>query len=167
MSAMIKIVREVFERSLSDVHRPHPFAFERVGFLWGRVAPLDSGKLVMINDYTPVSDTEYINDATVGARIGAAPIRMALQRALKTGEAVFHFHVHSHRGLPTLSRTDASEMAPLIASFNAVTPTAIHGALIASTDSAGAWVWPAHTRQPYQVDSVSVVGFPAAIWRAA
>jgi hypothetical protein len=167
MKVGIRIARQVFDEALGDVLRPHPFALERVGFLWGRFAPAESSCLVLLNDYTLVPDDEYVDDSTVGARINGAAIRAALQRALTTGEAVFHFHVHSHNGPPGLSRTDSSELARLMPSFTAVSRAAVHGAIIGSIDSASGWVWPAHTRGAEQATSVSVIGFPTTVWRAA
>jgi hypothetical protein len=167
MSFAVRILRGVFERALDDVRRPHAFALERVGFFFGRVAPSKSNTLVLLNDYTPVQDAEYIPDDRVGARINSTAIRTALQRALTTSEAVFHFHVHSGHGLPGLSRTDASELGRLMPSFGNVAPAAVHGAIIANVDCAGAWLWPERGLQPERATSVSVVGFPTSVWRAA
>ena len=84
--------------------RPHPFAAERVGFLACRAGRLDGGGIVILAaDYDPVADEDYVDDLRVGAMMGPAAIRKALQRAYNDGRgdlSLFHVHMHEHSGLP-------------------------------------------------------------------
>lgn len=164
MTCEVKIARAIYERARQDVGRPHEFALERVGFLFGRSTWLgDHQGLILINDFTPVADEDYVPDETAGARINGKSIRAALQRALDRDESVLHFHMHHRRGRPSLSRIDANELERLIPSFGHLVPTQTHGALVASPDSASAWVWMQGRREA--VRGVAVVGFPTEVWR--
>lgn len=65
-----------------DLHRLHAFAAERVGWLVCRAGRLaDGGLVILASGYDAVADEDYVNDPSVGARIGPAAIRKALQRA--------------------------------------------------------------------------------------
>jgi hypothetical protein len=167
MNYTIRIARRAFESARSEVRRPHAFAYERVAFLWGRTSLLGPSEcLVLLHDFTPIEDNHYMADDTVGARIGSVAIRAALGRVLETGESCFHFHVHPHHGRPQLSRTDAVELEHLIPTFVSGAPTAVHGALIASADSANAWVWRREAAGRAEACTVASVGFPTEIWRS-
>jgi hypothetical protein len=124
-----------------DLHRPHPFALERVGFLCCRQSGVPSGRLLLAYKYVPVCDDHYIRDDSVGARFDAAAIRMGMQLALAENAAVFHLHLHSHVGLPRFSRVDTREMSALMPCFVNVCPIRLHGALVLSEDRACARVW--------------------------
>ena len=166
MNYTIRIARRAFERARNDVVRPHAFAYERVAFLWGRTAPIAPNEyLVLLHDFTPIEDSQYVADDTVGARIGSVAIRAALGRVLETGESCFHFHVHPHHGRPQLSRTDAVELDHLIPTFVSGAPKAVHGALIASADSANAWAWRREAGRT-GASTVALIGFPTEIWRS-
>ena len=166
MNYTVRIARSVLEPARSDVARPHVFALERVGFLWGRTAPLGaSATAVLINDFTAVPDEEYIDDSGMGACINGSAIRTALARVLQTGESCFHFHVHDHTGVPHLSRTDSMELDGLLRTFVTAAPKAVHGAMIASVDAANAWVSSPGPLERYPVERIAVIGFPTTVWK--
>jgi hypothetical protein len=166
MNYTVRIGRSVLESAHSDLNRPHAFALERVGFLWGRTALLGAAATaVLINDFTAVNDEDYIDGTEMVACINATAIRTALARVLETRESCFHFHLHAHSGIPQLSRTDARELDPLLRTFVSAAPNAVHGALIASLDAANAWVSSRGSLGGCPVESVSVIGFPTTVWR--
>lgn len=167
MNYTIRIARSVFERARGDVRRAHAFAYERVGFLFGRTASIGREEaVVLLNDFSGVHDDQYLEDDTVGARIDSTAIRSALARILETGESCFHFHIHGHQGRPCLSRTDATELDRLVPTFVSGAPEAVHGALIGSLDAASAWAWRRHGMNRTQARTVALVGFPSEIWRS-
>jgi hypothetical protein len=167
MTSQLRIPRVLYERARQDLHRSHSFAFERVGFMYGRAAAAMKTNLVLMSDYEPIDDDSYLKDRLVGARINGAAIRHAMQRALDTGESVFHVHVHDHRGEPRFSHIDKQELDRLVPSFGHVAPSIPHGALLLSSDRGVARVWPPAGASPEYAEQVSVVGYPISMWRSA
>ena len=88
MPITIHLPRGLYQGVLADLRRPHAHAAERIGFLYGRLAP--GGPLVVMTRYLPVLDDQYVVDDTVGARINGDAIRAAMQGVLDTGDGVFH-----------------------------------------------------------------------------
>ncbi len=140
MPITIHLRESLYQRILADLRRPHAHAAERIGFLYGRLAPGDE-PLVVMTRYLPVLDEQYVVDDMVGARINGDAIRAAMQAVLDTGDGVFHTHMHEWPGTPAFSRTDAAELPRLIPAFRAVGPTEATGLFLLSPDSAIADVW--------------------------
>src|SRR4051812_1604321 len=99
-----RITTDLLAALRADLRRPHAFAAERVAFVFGRQALTPSGPLVILVSFLPVDDNDYEDDASVGARIGAAAINKGLRRAAALQVAAFHVHAHEHRGRPWFSR---------------------------------------------------------------
>jgi hypothetical protein len=145
MTVVIEMQRTLRDNALSDLRRPHAYAAERIGFLYGRLASKDV-PLIVITRYVPVADEHYVNDYTVGARISGDAIRGAMQEVLETGDGVFHTHLHEWPGVPGFSRTDEDELPKLIPAFRAVGPNQPTGLFLFSPDSALVAVWLPHTK---------------------
>jgi len=161
MSIHIKLPRPLFDRMQHDLSRPHPFAAERVGFLYVQLGSGEANSwLVLGADYVPVADEHYLKDMTVGARISGEAIRSTMQRVLNTGEGVFHVHRHDHRGRPWFSRVDLAELRRLVPSFRNVGPKAVHGTLLLSLTETTALVWLPGYQEPIGVTRISIVGQP-------
>lgn len=131
-----RIPQRLHRQMLDDLRRPHPFAFERVGFLYTTSVKMpDKTILIIATEYTPVEDTHYINDYSVGAKINSDAIRTAMQRSLKNQTGCFHVHIHDHRGKPTPSRTDIKSLPGVVESLCNIAPDEANGYLILSRDS--------------------------------
>lgn len=161
----MRLPRPLYQEALADLKRRHPFAAERVGFLFVRVGSTDGAVLLLGCGYAPVADAEYVEDLGVGARINSTAIRSAMQRVLDTRQGVFHVHLHEHRGAPRFSWVDTREHGRLVPSFQAVGPKSVHGALVFSLNGAGAVAWPADALDPVVVDRISVVGYPLSLMK--
>lgn len=144
----------------NDLHRAHPFAAERVGFLSCRTAATDDGLLVIAASYHPVADEDYIDDLSVGAMMGPAAIRKALQISLTSGASMFHIHMHEHRGLPRFSPTDLRENAKFVPDFFNVSPRVPHGAIVLSYDEMIGLCWLSKQSRPQAISLCSSVGAP-------
>jgi len=145
----------------NSLMRPHPFAFERVGFIFTKLSRSnDAGKIILVTAYESVPDDDYIKDPSVGARINSAAIRRAMQRVLNTGEGAFHVHIHDHDGVTGPSYTDRQELRPMMQSIRNASPQGVHGLLILSRDAAYAEALIPKTSQFRTVEKISVVGFP-------
>ena len=137
MSCVVRVPEALTERVRADLRRPHPFAFERVGFLHARVSRVDNSNwLVLPYAFYAVPDGQYIRDDLVGARIDGASIRTQMERALESGVTVVHVHLHEHRGRPRFSSTDREGHGPLLRALHNAESNVPHGAMVLSQDSA-------------------------------
>lgn len=155
----LRIRHDLLASILADLRRPHPFAMERIGYLCCSQSDLPSGPLLLAYRYEPIEDEHYIEDETVGAKFDSGAIRKGMQLALSEQAAMFHVHVHPHRGVPRFSRVDEREMSALMPCFVNVCPDLLHGAIVFSADRACARVW----GRPYppagaRVDRITSVG---------
>jgi hypothetical protein len=160
----LRIPRQIEREMRESLMRPHPFAAERVGFVftkWSRSK--DGGKIILVCGYESIPDDDYINDPNVGARINSAAIRRAMQRALTTREGAFHVHVHDHGGAPGPSYTDRQELRPVMQSIRNASPNAVHGLLILSRDAAWAEALVPGCQSLQGIENISVVGFPMVV----
>lgn len=163
----LKITDGLLGRITDDLVRPHPFAFERVGFILCRPARLEpNGWILLAWDYHPIADDDYIEDDSVGAMMGPAAMRKALQVAYNQPFSVVHIHRHEHAGTPQFSKTDSTESARFLPDFWNVRPNLPHGAVIFSRDSACGFVWEPAIRARVLLNEISVVGAPLSVIRA-
>ena len=166
MTPQLRFIRSLFDEMVHDLRRPHPFATERVGFAYGRLANAHSEwPLILIARYVPLADERYVPDDTVGARIDSEAIRSGMQGVLKHNEGCFHVHLHDWPGRPAFGHTDRAELPRVASSFRNVGQKYGHGLLLLSSDSAHAEVW-----MPGKRDAVSarinIVGFPMSLIEA-
>jgi len=160
---------DLLESVRADLRRPHPFAAERVGFLLCRAGLLDcGGAVVLAAGYHAIEDGDYLEDPRVGAMMGPAAIRKAMQRAYNGGAqdiALFHVHMHDHLGLPGFSRVDVTESMKFVPDFFNAVPLMPHGAIVLSADRAIGLCWRARTVKPIPIDRFSTVGAPLRAWK--
>ncbi len=159
---------KLLDKVRADLSRPHPFAAERVGFLFARLANAGAAEpLVLITDYEPLADERYIDDPRSGARIDSQAIRGAMQGVLDRGKGGFHVHMHHWPGRPMLSRMDAEEIPRVVTALRRVGPGHAHGIVLLHDEECAAWVWLPGKDRAIEAESVSVVGFPTKIFRGA
>jgi hypothetical protein len=155
---VFKIDRQLWRQVQQDMDRPHPFAFERVGFFSCKPAALDDGVLLLPDDYHPVADVDYEDVRGYGAMMGPGAIRKALQIAYGANVSMVHVHRHDHRGVPAFSRTDIRENGKFVPDFFKVRPQLPHGAVVMSHDAMIGEVWEPNTLQRRPIDEVALVG---------
>ncbi|WP_232288900.1 hypothetical protein [Burkholderia oklahomensis] len=149
MTANITIPEELLKQIHEDLHRTHPFAGERVGFITCRSSRVNDAWQLTAMQYEAVADGEYIDDPTVGASVSGAAFRRLMMRAHAEPLSVFHVHRHDHRGTPNFSPVDRRENARFVPDFLTVRPELPHGAVVLSYDDARAHVWdPLESEQP-------------------
>src|SRR5713226_3783448 len=162
MKVIVKLTGALHAEILRDLTRRHPFAAERVGFVSARIGTLvDDGRLILLTRYHSIPDDEYVNDPSVGARIGSAAITWAMQAAYHgrpQREGVFHIHLHGHRGETGMSGVDNREIPPMIPGFQSVGRDAVHGFVILSLDHGSTWVWLPGDQEPSQAVDMAVIG---------
>lgn len=168
--AEIRLLRSVYDAIRQDIARPHAFAWERIGFAYGKLGNFTGDEpLVLLHQYEPIPDEQYVEDESVGARIDGEAITAAMQNVLDHKAArvgAFHIHVHDHAGPTGLSKTDRAEIPLLIPSFKSVGKEAAHGLIIFSHDHAMSWVWLPGKQEPVVASRIVVVGAPLSIFEA-
>ena len=165
MQVIVKIPRHLLERALIDLHRPHAFASERVGFFWTRTSNTRSGVLVHCVNYSPVADDHYIRDDRVGVRIGPDAIRVAMGRALRESCGQLHVHSHGTSGLPHPSSVDTSELPGVANSLRNANGKQAHGWVILGHEDAWSELSLPDCPDVITCAHVSVIGFPTRINR--
>lgn len=163
MSAHIRLLKSLYERALTDLRRPHPFASERVGFLFARIGTAaDATHIIFPLDYVSVPDDQYLptTDFEIGAEISSEAIRDTMQRVMSTGEGAFHVHLHEHLGCPRFSNVDMKDLPLLVRSFQHASPASAHGGFLFSKDDCMATVWLPGQSSPFPAAKITVVGYP-------
>lgn len=168
MTILFRARKTLLDNVRRDLERRHAFAGERVGFLTCRPARLDNGGLlIVVADYEPVADDDYVNDRSAAAVMGPTAIRKAMQRAFNGGAgdlSLFHVHMHNHRGIPGFSRIDLREDRKFVPDFFNVAPSFPHGAIVLSHNKAAGLCWTARGEEPRAVTRFEVVGAPFRFW---
>lgn len=168
MTVAIKMTGRLYDEIRRDLERPHAFAHERVGFVFGRVSTGDAGgKLVLLTRYHAIPDKQYINDPTVGARIGSDAMTWAMQAVYHgrvAREGLFHVHLHGYKGETGMSRTDRDEIPPMMPGFQSVGRDAAHGIIILSLDHGSAWVCLPGDATLVPCSNIAVVGAPVQVF---
>jgi hypothetical protein len=168
MMVQIRMTGALYDRIHQDLARPHPFAAERVCFAFGRMGTLaDDGRMVLVTRCHSIPDDQYIEDETVGARIGSDALTWAMQAVYHgrpNREGIFHVHVHPHAGSTGMSRTDAREIPKLMPGFQSVGKEAAHGIIILSRDHGAGWVWLPGRKDAIAAKTISVIGKPLGVF---
>jgi hypothetical protein len=159
-----KATRSLLQSIRRDLARPHPFAFERVGFVAASISASKEELLVLAQEYRPVLDEDYLDDPTVGAMMGPEAIRKALQWALSQNVGLFHIHSHGGRGRPGFSRIDLREQARFVPSFFQVAGRCAHGAIVLSNTQSAGNIWMNEDVPPRPIDTFTEVGAPLSKW---
>lgn len=169
MKIAFKMTDVFMQKIRADLKRPHAFAAERVGFIACNVSQLpENGLIILAKEYHSVADEDYLNDWSVGAMMGSAAIRKALQVAYSANMSMFHVHVHEHLGCPRFSRTDIRESEKFIPDFWNVQPELPHGTLLLSHNSAIGLCWIPDKPSIVPITDITVTGSPLTrFWRKA
>jgi hypothetical protein len=161
-----KITSSLDRKIRYNLQTKHKFAAERVGFIACKVAEIEGdGLVILAKDYYPVADEDYIDDLSVGAMMGPAAIRKALQIAYKENMCMFHVHMHEHRGIPRFSKIDLRESAKFIPDFWNVRPKLPHGTMVFSHNAASGLCWIPEPKNILPITDITVTGSPLSrIW---
>jgi hypothetical protein len=165
MKTEIKLTSRLYTEIIRDLTRHHPFAAERVWFVFGRIG--SSGQLILLNRYHSIPDDQYMNDPSVGARIGAEALTWAMQAVYQgrsTREGIFHIHLHGNKGETRMSGVDSREIPKLLHGFQSMGRDAAHGIIILSLDHGSGWVWLPGNNEPSRVYIINVIGVPIGVF---
>jgi len=169
MTVIFRARGDLLRMVRDDLHRPHAFAAERVGFLLCRAGQFtDGGLAILAADYDPVRDMDYLDDPRVGAMMGSAAIRRALEHAYNSGKqniGIFHIHMHNHSGRPGFSHIDLAENKKFVPDFFNAAPAMPHGAIVLSRDEAVGQCWRHRHANPDPINRFVSVAAPLQIWR--
>ena len=160
MRTVLKIDGSLLSEIRFDLSRPHPFAYERVGFLRAGAASTPGGLLLTVRDYAPVDDADYEYAPGVGAKIGSNAMRKAVQSAYRPAAALLHVHTHGGRGRPAFSNVDLKSAQEFVPGFFESTPRMPHGLLVLSDNSASGLIWLDPAKAAVPVNSFVSIGAP-------
>ncbi len=160
----LRLPSALYEGVAADIRRPHPFAYERVGFLLTRRMSSALGSILVAHSWHSVPDDGYLEATDVGARISRRTIRDVLRRCLEEDVGAFHVHFHEHHGPPGPSEPDERTFQELTPALVGAAPRQGHGAVIFSLDAAHARTLTPEGGEPV---TVVVVGQPLRIWRTS
>ena len=160
-----KMNEQLFLDIQQDLHRQHPFAFERVGFIGAGLALHGSHCTLLAHSYVPVADEDYLDDPSVGAMIGPNAMHKAMAWAFEKNIALFHIHSHGGRGIPGFSGVDISESNKFIPDFFKVRPEKPHGAIVLSNTHAFGRVWLTSSSTPQAIGEFHLIGARTSKWR--
>jgi hypothetical protein len=160
----LRIPRTLFEEILKDLRREHEFAFERVGFLFGKTKRFENEmSIVFLNEYRPVSDKNYIRDSSVGARINSNAITEAMGITFEGKKSSFHTHLHDFEFdnvMPQFSMVDKDELPPIAKSAISFSRDQAHGIIVLSGNSINALVFLDGETAPIVPSQITIVGYP-------
>lgn len=159
MKVTVRITEKLYKQILEDLRRPHPIAYERVGFIFAKLGRISKDELlILFCNYGQLCDDNYVLDESVGARINSAAISSAMQKILDFYQGAFHVHLHDFPGKPRPSQIDIAGIFPMIPSFQAVGPTLPHGVLLLGRDNAICYVWMPGSKEPTLAEKITIVG---------
>jgi len=156
----LRTPQSIHQEMRSDLRRPHPFAFERVGYVFTKPAGVS---VLVVTGYESIPDQFYIKDSSVGARIDHRAIALAMKRADKNKEGILHSHIHNKSGLPIFSRDDRADHPNFLRSFRNASPGMTHGFLLLSADKMMARVWPPQHESPIDIFRYTIVNLPLSL----
>lgn len=166
MSAIVRLRRDLFDTIVADLCRPHPFALERVGFLYGKLARALNLRIVIPFDYVPVPDEQYLDEPDAAATINADALFGAHQRTRRTQDCCLHVHMHPGDGPTWFGTTDLTTLRRIGPSLQRMAKTAAHGGLVLTGSTVSSLLWLPGNAEPSRV-RVSIVGFPTSLrWRS-
>jgi hypothetical protein len=161
MKITFKITHSLFKIICEDLHRPHPFAAERVGFIACRFGLLPQNHLLILaHDFLQVRDDNYINDCRYGALIGPKGFSKAFDFAFKNEVGIFHVHLHPQNGQPRFSAIDKREMTKFVPDFFNVRPHLPHGGLVFSFNSIAGQCWIRQNTHSIPINNFYIIGAP-------
>ena len=165
MRIVLKITRNLLRSIRLDLIRPHPFAYERVGFISANFSSASANLWILAREYRPVADADYLNDRSVGAMMGPEAIRKALQWARSDSVGLFHVHTHGGTSLPGFSGIDLREQTKYVPNFFQLAPQCAHGALVLSDKFAYGRIWLDGDKPPEIITDFIELGVPINKWR--
>lgn len=164
MKVHFKITDTLLNQILDDLRRPHPIAFERVGFVACGGGLTSDGLILVARSFHPVHDEDYESDSFVGAKINSRAIQRALALVYAKSHVMLFVHEHAHQGTPAPSKVDQDCWNELIPNFWHVRPELPHGALVLSQDRAMGLLWVPKQPRPLPITDFSVVGRQLQRW---
>lgn len=164
MDIKVRMTAAMHQRVLQDLRRHHEHATERVGFFFFQKKALPNTTIVIINKYISVSDEDYEEDETVGARINGKAIKSAMQEIINSQCGCLHVHLHDIPGKPQFGITDMQELPHVVQSFVNADPSQIHGLFLLSEDSVHVCLRIPGEDIFMEPNLVEIVGYPTKLF---
>jgi hypothetical protein len=164
MKIRVRLLQSLMQEIHTDLARPHPFAYERVGFLTCGAAYAGDDLLLVGHRWHVVADDDYVDDPGAGATIGGAAFRRIFELIYREPQALLHIHMHDHGGRPHFSHTDEESMREFVPGFFNACRAYPHGALVLSHNSGAGSIWLDADSAPREIERIDVIGVPLLRW---
>lgn len=158
-----KITDQLFSEIQGDLHRPHKFAFERVGFVGAGLALHGHHCTMLAHSYAPVADEDYLNEPCFGAMMGPNAMYKAMAWAFEQRVALLHIHAHVGGGIPGFSDIDIRESNKFVPDFFKVRPEMPHGAIVLNDARAFGRIW-LSPKTPRPIVQFHIIGEHSRKW---
>lgn len=128
---------ELLNEAAKDLSRPHPFAFERVGYLLGEI----KDEILILNEWMSFEDFYYEENEEVGARIGFEGMTLLIKKVFNSKKHFFHTHLHEFQAIPSFSGVDMRSLLEVTPSLFDFSGTGPHGAFLIGRESSKLIFW--------------------------
>lgn len=155
-----KIPSSLVETIHVNFSTPHPFAYERIGFITVGFGVQTNGVVGVAQSYYPVKDEHYIPDEYIGAAYNDQAIRDITSLAYQLQTGIFHIHAHYGSKRLQFSEVDEESASSLIPSLFSYSPNALHGVLLVNEESISGRYWKSASDGPHTIDKIVSVGHP-------
>ena len=162
-----KITSALRDQIIADLHRSHPFAFERVGFVGAGLSIDGDCCTVLAHSYRPVEDNDYVDDKSVGAMMGPDAMFKAMAWAHEESVGLFHIHSHGGAGIPGFSGVDIRESDKFVPDFFKARPERPHGTIVLSNTHAFGRIWLSRQAPAQRIDEFHIVGPCTRKWKTS
>jgi molybdopterin/thiamine biosynthesis adenylyltransferase len=164
-NVFVRIPEILLSEIKAQLRLPHPSAFERVGFCFGKsFQTINDDWIVVLNTFHPVRDMHYLPAEDVGARISGDALTEAFQHAYSNRLSLFHIHLHDFGvGMPGFSTTDIKSGYEILDSFKDYVVNQVHGIIVLNGEMANCIVLPPRGIFPQKANQFSIVGKRLAI----
>ena len=131
------INKDTFSLAIEKLSSPHPFAYERVGYILGSY---EKG-ILYLDDWLSVSDDLYEENDQVGARISREGMLWLMKKAFSLKKTFIHAHIHDFQINPVFSYIDEQSAKEVSKGLISITDVRPQGAIVIGKEFSRLKLW--------------------------
>lgn len=148
MNSLVKIPKAIFDQAVHDIEKPHPIAYERIGYF---LATANENSSFLIKEWYSMPDEFYENSDSVGALINQQGMKFLMTLALKHKLSIFQFHKHDFQEKPTLSHVDLKSLNEIVPALFRFGTKHGHGSILLGQDTFSITIWDSKDKYQTQI----------------